>query len=125
MMPNILVIRHVSDLDRLLAGGPRITELQVRVSHLAKTERRNLQRQLFAQYNACGCTEASIGTLLGITLVGLFYFGTQNIGLGGYKLWAFYLTIVVIGSLIGKFLGKWRAYKILSTTVSKTKELLA
>ncbi len=124
-MPHTLIIRHLSDLDRMLhAGGPRITKLRIEIANMPRKERKQLQHRLFAQYNACGCTETSICIMLGLILAGLFYSVSSDIGLVGYRLWLLCFTFVILSGLSGKLLGKWRANKHLQNTILQAKETL-
>nr|WP_070961120.1 hypothetical protein [Hyphomonas sp. Mor2] len=79
---------------------PGLGEIVITTKDLDAAQRQQYARALNRHYYACGCSEASVGILLGIVLA-LAAMAVGGIGLSSLGLFALPLAGLVLGKLFG------------------------
>ena len=120
------IINHPDDLSGLSVWPLRQPSPRGHVRIAGKTDKRKRskwEKDLNRAYRACGCGTASVGTLLGLTTSGIWYYAAmwRQVDFGwseGLSLFA----IVVVGTAIGKLLGLLQAEHKLKQTIAKVRK---
>jgi hypothetical protein len=126
-MPTLnRIIRHPTDLAALsvlplMQPRPR-GNIRIESDAINADRRVAWERQLNRAYHACGCGEASLGTVIGLIAGGIWVVVRASAGLGfGLRGGMILLGCAVVGTAFGKVAGLWRAQARLQNLVRDIK----
>jgi hypothetical protein len=116
-----LVIATRSDLQALprrLSPGQSPVRLSLVLPGLAEPERTLWEARLAALLSACGCSEGAIGLVIGLVPATALAFGL-HLAPDGWARWGVFLTVLVLASFGGKYVGLARARRRMREEVDR------
>ncbi|MGQ0541034.1 MAG: hypothetical protein ACT4O9_04185 [Blastocatellia bacterium] len=105
-----LVIRHLDDLETLIDAREKV--FKVSIHHLDDEQNSEIQLRLAPDYRYCGCTEATIGLVVGVALSGItvWFFGVGWLA----------LPIVIVAAIMCSGLAKINAQQVAHRRLIRT-----